>query len=252
MCKVTFFDIIRFIFVHCIIMHRIFRLFRENLKEIVYGGLDGIVTTFAVVASFSGAMDKGGEVIYPMGVVILFGVANLFADAVSMGLGDFLSSRAEFKLFQRLWRQQQYAIKHTSSKIEDMTSEILSSHGVDTSEQKECMLFFQKHPKLWGHFLMYHKFELTETENKQAYINALTTFLSFVFFGSVPLLPYILSFMTTSHFQVSIVFTAFALLFLGFFRARVTQETMWKSLLEVFFIGSVAALFAYIVGVLLG
>lgn len=67
----------------------------DYLKEIVYGGIDGIITTFAVVAGFTGANNP--ELMLNKGymIVLLFGFANLFADATSMGLGNFLSVRTD-------------------------------------------------------------------------------------------------------------------------------------------------------------
>lgn len=65
----------------------------KYLREIVYGGTDGIVTTFAIAAGFTGAsISNSHEIAY--GAVIIFGLANLFADATSMGVGNFLSNRA--------------------------------------------------------------------------------------------------------------------------------------------------------------
>lgn len=63
------------------------------LKEIVYGGNDGIVTTFAIVAGFSGAQRDPANAL-PVFTVLLFGLSNLFSDGVSMALGNFLSSRS--------------------------------------------------------------------------------------------------------------------------------------------------------------
>lgn len=60
----------------------------DYIKSIVFGGLDGIITTFAIVAAVAGAN-------LPVEVVILMGFSNLIADAISMGLGDYLSSKAE-------------------------------------------------------------------------------------------------------------------------------------------------------------
>ena len=60
----------------------------EFVKSIVLGGLDGIVTTFAVV---SGA--TGGNL--STGVILVLGFSNIFADALSMGVGDALSTKAE-------------------------------------------------------------------------------------------------------------------------------------------------------------
>jgi len=60
----------------------------EFIKSIIYGGLDGIMTTFSIVAAVQGAS------IAPA-VVLVFGLANVFADSLSMGLGDYLSEKAE-------------------------------------------------------------------------------------------------------------------------------------------------------------
>lgn len=57
------------------------------LKPIIFGGLDGILTSFAIVAGAAG----GG--LSPE-VVLILGFSNIFADALSMGVGEFLSSKA--------------------------------------------------------------------------------------------------------------------------------------------------------------
>jgi VIT1/CCC1 family predicted Fe2+/Mn2+ transporter len=58
------------------------------IAEVVYGANDGIVTTFAVVAGVAGAA------LSPR-IVLILGVANLFADGFSMGMSNFLSRRSE-------------------------------------------------------------------------------------------------------------------------------------------------------------
>ena len=75
-------------------------LLSKYLGQIVYGGSDGIITTFAVVAGFAGAQNESIQM-YPMAVVLLFGFANLFADATSMGIGNFLSVRSESSLIKK-------------------------------------------------------------------------------------------------------------------------------------------------------
>lgn len=72
----------------------------EYIKSIVFGGMDGIITTFAVcpltglinipqvVAGAAGA-DLGST------IVLILGFSNLFADGLSMGLGDYISESAE-------------------------------------------------------------------------------------------------------------------------------------------------------------
>ena len=109
-------------------------IFSENLKELVYGGIDGIITTFAVVAGFTGATMVAGdnpEIVIPVTIVLIFGLANLFADGFSMGVGDFLSSRAEKKLFEKERAKESDWIK-TREKFEyDETILLLKENGFD-------------------------------------------------------------------------------------------------------------------------
>ena len=63
---------------------------RDYAKSIVYGGMDGIVTTFAVVAGAVG----GNLGIKP---ILILGFSNLLADGFSMAVGDYLSSTKSCK-----------------------------------------------------------------------------------------------------------------------------------------------------------
>lgn len=65
--------------------------FEDYLREFVYGGIDGAITTFAVVAGATGAG-------FSATVVIVLGVANLIADGLSMGVGSYLSSKSELEV----------------------------------------------------------------------------------------------------------------------------------------------------------
>lgn len=57
---------------------------RTYLPSLVYGGSDGTVTTFAVMA---GAVGAGID----SRIVIILGLANLFSDGFSMASADYLS-----------------------------------------------------------------------------------------------------------------------------------------------------------------
>lgn len=60
---------------------------RHYIRDLVYGANDGIITTFAVVAGVA-----GGELSTTAALVV--GTANLAADGLSMGVGNFLAIRA--------------------------------------------------------------------------------------------------------------------------------------------------------------
>lgn len=63
------------------------------IKSIVYGGLDGIVTTFAIVAGVAGAALSSS-------VILILGFANLVADGISMAAGDYLSTKSEIEAYK--------------------------------------------------------------------------------------------------------------------------------------------------------
>lgn len=63
----------------------------ENLKAAVFGANDGIITTFAVVAGVAGAGLSAH-------IIIILGIANMVADAVSMGVGDYLGEKSQARL----------------------------------------------------------------------------------------------------------------------------------------------------------
>lgn len=63
----------------------------DYLSEFVYGGIDGAVTTFAVVAGATGAR-------FDNKIVLVLGFANLIADGFSMGVGSYLSTKSEQEL----------------------------------------------------------------------------------------------------------------------------------------------------------
>lgn len=68
--------------------------FEDYLSEFVYGGIDGAVTTFAVVAGAAGAG-------FSSTVVIVLGFANLIADGFSMSVGSYLSSKSELEVLAK-------------------------------------------------------------------------------------------------------------------------------------------------------
>jgi len=55
---------------------------------VVYGGLDGVISSFALVAATAGAG-------LPSAVLLMIGFSNLVADAISMGIGSYLAATAE-------------------------------------------------------------------------------------------------------------------------------------------------------------
>jgi VIT1/CCC1 family predicted Fe2+/Mn2+ transporter len=75
---------------------------RHYIRELIYGANDGIITTFAVVAGVAG----GGLSLH---AVLIVGAANLLADGLSMGVGNYLAIRAHESVLEVEVRPQEEA-----------------------------------------------------------------------------------------------------------------------------------------------
>ena len=85
----------------------IFQTVQHYVGDLIYGANDGILTTFAIVAGISGGNLSSRA-------VVIVGVANLFADGLSMGVGNYLSIRAResAREVQRLPEEEAYPARH--------------------------------------------------------------------------------------------------------------------------------------------
>ncbi len=165
----------------------------ENLiKPAVFGASDGIITTFAVVASVAGAR-------LPASVVIIMGIANMVADGLSMGLGDYLGERSV---------------------------QLVKAQNAGQSVPAP------------------------------AWQTSVVTFASFIFAGLFPLVPYLSFYIgimvpAENQFLLSLIATACAMFFIGSLRSIVIKRPWWKNGLEMLFVGSLAAVVAYLFGYLI-
>jgi len=80
---------------------------QHYIRDLVYGANDGVITTFAVVAGVTGGT------LSPVAVLVL-GVANLLADGLSMGVGNYLGIRSDERVreSQQLPEQEAFPIRH--------------------------------------------------------------------------------------------------------------------------------------------
>jgi len=220
----------------------------QYLKSFVYGGLDGIVTTFAVVAGVAGANLSAS-------VVLILGVANLIADGISMAFGDYLSSKAENEYMaaervREIWEVQNYPDGEKKEMIE-----LYMGKGIAEADAKVAVEALSKIEKPWVDIMMVE--ELGMVENPESPLrNALVTFGSFTFFGAIPVLIYVVArfipFFAAHTFALACVLTGITLFILGTLKVYFTRQLWYRAGLEMLLLGGFAATAAYVVGVLLG
>jgi VIT1/CCC1 family predicted Fe2+/Mn2+ transporter len=227
---------------------------QHYLREIVYGGSDGIVTTFAVVAGFTGANASGSDMMgLTIGAVVLFGLANLFSDAISMGLGDYMSIRSQEDLYHTTYQKELKHLEHSSESFSNRIQDKLVEKGFNKNDAKDIMQLFHKNPKFGIEWIMREYHGIPDPGETRPILSALATIVSFLFFGFIPLIPFVFGITdTTKAFLFSISGVITALILLGLIRWKVVGYGLTRALGETLLLGGVSATIAFIIGAIIG
>lgn len=216
------------------------------LGEFVYGGIDGCVTTFAVVAGSVGAgLDSG--------IIIVLGFANLFADGFAMSVGAYLSTKSTNESFNKYRKQERLKIQKNPSLEKERLKKILSNKGYTNELLDQIVNFTIEEEERWVTTLLTEDLELYE-ESKSPIAIGITTYISFILIGLIPLSIYVWDYFYTSHINLflwSTSLTAMGFILIGVLKSYVSDTNTFKSVFETLILGAIAALVSYYVGDLL-
>ena len=215
---------------------------RHNyLRDFIYGGVDGAVTTFAVVAGVTGAG-------LAPGIVVILGAANLAADGFSMAASNYLGTRAERDDFKRLAAVEQRHIEEDPEGEREEVRQIYERKGLSGAALEEVVDSITADRARWVETMLAEEYNLPR-EVRSARRAALITFAAFVLCGAVPLAPYV--FGVRDAFLPSTLLTGAIFFAIGSAKARWSTAPWWRSGLVTLLIGAAAAALAYAAGVLL-
>lgn len=219
----------------------------QYLGQMVYGGLDGIVTTFAVVSGVVGA-ELGSS------IILIMGLANLLADGFSMAIGAYLSTKSEKEVYQREKTRESWEIDHFPEGERAELIEIYRQRGYEEEEVQQLVAIQTRKRDRWVQAMMIDELGMLEDESSPLK-NALATLAAFILAGAVPLLIYLVGLFTpiasNTAFILAFVLSGAALFSLGAAKVLVTRLNPLRSGLEMLIVGGLAAGVAYVVGALL-
>ncbi|MBB6328708.1 VIT1/CCC1 family predicted Fe2+/Mn2+ transporter [Algoriphagus iocasae] len=220
-----------------------FKKLQEYLGEFVYGGIDGAVTTFAVVAGGFGAdLDSG--------IIIILGFANLLADGFSMSVGAYLSSKSNQENYKKHEAIEYWEIENLPDVERQEIKEIYEAKGFEGELLEKVVDQITSNKDLWVAEMMKDELNLME-ESKSPFKIGLATFISFILVGFIPLLVYLWTFFNPSSINTffwTSILTGIAFIIVGWLKSIVNQTSSIKSILETLALGVLAAVVAYYVG----
>ncbi len=213
---------------------------QDYLGEFVYGGIDGSITTFAVVAGVG--LDSS--------IVIILGFANLLADGFSMSVGAYLSAKSERAIYEKHKKKEYEEVDKMPELERQEVREIYAAKGFEGDLLEQVVATITADKDRWVDVMMKEELEILPT-NKSPFMIGAATYISFILVGLIPLSVYVWDYFVSAisnPFLFSSTLTMLGSIIIGWLKSNVAETTVWKGIAETLLLGVLAALVAYFVG----
>ena len=211
------------------------------LRDWIYGGIDGSVTTFAVVSGVVGAQ------LSPW-IILVMGFANLFADGFSMAAGNFLGTKAEHEDWERLAAVEHRHIELAPEGEREEVRQIFRNKGFAGADLTRLVDLITSDRTRWVQTMLTEEYGLPR-EIRSPWLAAIATFSAFLVCGLVPMVPYL--FGANSALGLSTIMTGAVFFIIGSVKSRWSTNTWWRSGLSTLAVGAAASSLAYGAGLFL-
>ncbi|MEP3280019.1 MAG: VIT1/CCC1 transporter family protein [Stappiaceae bacterium] len=211
------------------------------LRDWVYGGIDGAVTTFAIVAGAIGAE-------LSTGIVLVLGIANLLADGFSMAAANYAGTKAEIDDYNRLRAMEERHIDLFPEGEREEIRQIYKLKGYRGSQLERLVSLITGKKENWIDTMLNEEHGLSNVLRSPVK-SALATFAAFVLCGGVPLLPFVIE--PVSAPLVATCITGAVFFGIGSVKSHWSTGRWYFSGLETTLIGMSAASIAWGVGYML-
>ena len=216
----------------------------QNVSDAVLGGIDGCITTFAVV---SGAVGAG----LSASIAIVLGFANLFADGFSMAVSNYESIKAVQDFADDTRRTEEDHIDQVPEGEREEVRQIFQNKGFAGSQLESIVATICQDRKLWVETMLTEEHGLQKTPFSPVK-SGFVTFISFVFVGALPLLPFLFTTIEMDRqFIMSTVIAGLVFFSIGMLKSYVFSKPMLRAGLITLLTGGAASGLAFLTGYIL-
>jgi len=223
------------------------------MGELVYGGIDGSVTTFAVVSAAVGAG-------LSTAVILILGLANLIADGFAMSVGAYLSKKTERDHYRKQREVEAWEVDHMPEKEREEIREIYQAKGFEGDLLEQVVNTITADKERWVEVMMKEELGMVE-DDRSPLACGTATFISFLLVGAIPLLTFVFHVLwdpmslhepaSLTLFWIASALTTVGFMGIGWLKSRVTALTPWRSMRETLVLGSLASALSFVAGFLL-
>lgn len=217
---------------------RIERLGR--IRQLVFGSLDGLLVPLGVVSGVAGGTGSTKA-------VIVAGIAEAFAGALSMGAGEFISGRSEAQVQQTEINKELAEIRDEPRyELREMAL-LLQREGVAPDDAAHIAQTLARYPAAYQATMVEKELGLQMGVSTVKVPEALTMGVSYLVGSIFPLIAYFFLPISVA-FPVSLALTFVALVVVGIIKGRLASLNLLRSALEVVVVGGASAAGGYLLG----
>lgn len=213
------------------------------IPDAVLGGIDGCVTTFAIV---SGSVGAG----FSASVALVLGIANLVADGFSMAISNYEAIKSQLEFAHSVRRSEEEHIDRIPEGEREEIRQIFAAKGFSGEVLEQIVQTITNDRRLWVETMLVEEHGLL-SDRLDPVRSGLTTFLAFVLVGAMPLLPFLFPVGMWTQFTISCAIAAVMFFIIGAGKSLFHRRPVLLSGLKTLLTGTAAAGMAFAVGYLL-
>ncbi|MFW9928619.1 MAG: VIT1/CCC1 transporter family protein [Candidatus Thorarchaeota archaeon] len=214
---------------------------KGSIRSIIFGMQDGLISIVSLMAGIAGATDNKQI------VIILTGITAAIAGALSMGTGEYLSSKSEKEIFEYEKQRAKNLIDKEPYIAQEGLLESLVKDGLSRDRAYKIVEQLSNEEKIFRSTFSEKVLGLGEAEISQPVRAAISISLAFIIASLIPILPYFF-FLGYLGVLYSILATSIALFIIGILKGQFAGLNIWKSGFEFFLIAFTSAVVGYIIG----
>ena len=214
----------------------------NRIRQLVFGSLDGLLVPLGVVSGVAGGTASTKA-------VIVAGIAEAFAGALSMGAGEFISGRAEAQVQQTEILKEQGEIQQNPRFEREEMALLLQHEGIAPADAEHVADILERYPRAYENTMIEKELGLQADVDLVRIPEALTMGVSYIIGSIFPLIAYFF-FPVPIALPISIVLTLVALVIVGIIKGKLASLNLIRSIAEVVIVGGASALGGYLLGTL--
>ncbi|MCW6160131.1 MAG: VIT1/CCC1 transporter family protein [Candidatus Micrarchaeales archaeon] len=215
------------------------------LSNFILGSQDGLVNVLGIVLGVSAATSE-------LRIVFVAALAALGAESISMGAVAYTSTLARRRHYLKEIEREKSEMKEIPKVEREEVRSIFSKWGYRGDELELMTEKICKNRKAWLEFMMAHELNLSPVKENEARRSFSVVLLATIFGSIIPILPFLFTGSIHEGIVASVILSAITLFVIGYYEAKVTIGSLWRSGLEMLMIGMAAGIAGYLIGYFVG